>query len=209
MSRPAITERALVLRIAHSGESFHKIDLLSLQSGAFLCLKRVSKKARNAVPDLFDTADIHLETSKQGTLRFVNDYELIHRRSAIGRSYRKLQYASDFCTLIALNGPHMADPVSLYQITERTLNAFTKREMPAIVFLKAIYLLLKDEGYAVRESWWPQLPIHLREAAKQLINQPTPDSATAERVKACEQISQHLCHWLHRETDLMLPSGLQ
>jgi recombinational DNA repair protein (RecF pathway) len=210
MSKPAVTERALVLRIAPSGESFQKIDILTPESGTFLCLKRISKKnPQTAAPDHFDTADIHLETSKQGTARFVNDYQLVHRRSSLGQSYRKLLHASDFCALIALNGPHMADPAALYHITERTLNAFAERDVPSIVFLKAIYILLKDEGYPVRESWWPQLPAHLREPAKQLINQPTPDSADAELVDACTQISRSLCQWLSRETELMLPSSLQ
>ena len=209
MSKPAVTERALVLRIAPNGESFLKIDILTPESGTFLCLKRISKaKLQTAAPDLFDTADIHLETSKQGTARFVNDYRLVHRRSSIGQTYRKLQHASDFCALIAHNGPHMADPAALYHITERTLNAFAERDVPSIVFLKAIYILLKDEGYPVRESWWPQLPDQLREAGKQLINQPTPDSVEPERLEACSQISRHLCHWLRRETDLMLPSSL-
>ena len=210
MSRPAVTERALVLRIAPSGESFQKVDLLSLESGTFLCLKRISKnKQQSAAPDLFDTADIHLKTSKQGTARFVNDYQLVQRRSEIGRSYRKLQYASDFCALIAHNGPHMADHAALYHITERTLNAFSEREVPAIVFLKALYILLKDEGYPIRESWWPQLPASLREHAKHLLNNPTPDTAEPALLEACEQASRNLCHWLRRETDLALPGSLK
>ncbi|CAA6692559.1 MULTISPECIES: recombination protein O N-terminal domain-containing protein [unclassified Lentimonas] len=210
MSKPAVTERALVLRIAPSGESYLKVDILTAESGTFLCLKRLSKaKHQTAAPDLFDTADIHLETSKQGTARFVNDYQLVQRRSHIGQSYRKLQHASDFCALIAQNGPHMADHAALYQITERTLNAFAERDLPSIVFLKAVYILLKDEGYPVRESWWPQLPQHLRVVAKQLINQPTPNTAEPEHLEACTQITRHLCHWLRRETDLMLPSVLQ
>lgn len=209
MSAPATTERALVLRIAPSGESFHKIDIVTPESGTFLCLKRILKKnPQTAAADLFDTADIHLETSKQGTARFVKDYQLVHRRSSIGQSYRKLQHASDFCALIAQNGPHMADPAALYQITERTLDAFAERELPAVVFLKAIYILLKDEGYPVRESWWPQLPAHLREPATLLINQPTPESAPTDQLEACAQISRNLCHWLRRETDLMLPDNL-
>ena len=209
MSAPAITERALVLRVAASGESFHKIDILTPESGVTLCLKRISKKSsHSAAPDLFDTAEIHLETSKQGTARFVKDYQLVHRRNCIGQSYRKLQHASDFCALIAQNGPHMADPAALYHITERTLDAFAERDVPSIVLLKAIYILLKDEGYPVRESWWPQLTANLREPAKQFINQPTPECASPDQLKACTQISRNLCHWLRRETDLMLPNGL-
>jgi hypothetical protein len=185
------------------------MDILSLESGAFLCLKRHSKNRSNsAAPDLFDTADIQLETAKQGSSRFVKDYQLIERRSQIGQSYRKLKYASDFCALIASNGPHMADPTILYRITERTLNAFSERSLPSIVFLKAIYILLKDEGYPVREAWWPQLPSQLRQHARPLINQPTPDTAPAETLEACTQINHNLCHWLRSETDLVLPDHL-
>lgn len=210
MSAPAVTERALVLRIAPSSESFLKLDILTPESGTFLCLKRVSKKnSLTAAPDLFDTADIHLETSKQGTARFVNDYQLVHRRSNIGRSYRKLVQASDFCALIAHNGPHMADPAALYQLCERTLNAFAERALPEIVFLKAIYLLLKDEGYPVRESWWPQLPAPLRAPTQQLINLPTPDTVEPELLESCKQATRHLCNWLRRETELMLPDSLR
>ena len=210
MSAPAVTERALVLRIAPSGESFHKLDILTPDNGALLCLKRISKKNHlTAAPDLFDSADINLETSKQGTARFVREYQLVQRRSRIGQSYHKLRYASDFCALLAHNGRHMADPAALFQLAERTLDAFAKRDAPAIVFLKALYLLLKDEGYPVRESWWPQLHASLRVPAKQLLNNPTPDHAEAPLLEVCEQASRNLCHWLRRETDLILPDCLQ
>ena len=210
MSAPTTTERAIVLRVAHSGESFHKMDIIGPTSGAFLCLRRHSNRTSHAaLPDLFDTADIHLETAKQGTSRFVKDYQLVHRRSRIGQSYRKLQHASDFCALIAYNGPHMADPAGLYHITERTLDAFAEREVPAIVLLKSIYILLKDEGYPVRESWGPQLPLTLRASAAQFINQPTPESLPSELLKICTETTQSLCAWLRRETDLVLPHGLR
>lgn len=210
MSAPAITERALVLRIAPSGESFQRLDILTAESGAFLCLKRVSKKnPLTAAPDLFDTADIHLETSKQGTARFVSEYRLVNRRSSIGQSYRTLQHASDFCALLAQNAPHMADPAALYQLAERTLDAFAERAVPSIVFLKAVYLLLKDEGYPVRESWWPRLPAPLRTSAREILNNPTPETADPALLDHCEQLSRQLCHWLRGETDLKLPESLR
>ena len=209
MNPAAVTEHALVLRIAPHGESFLKLDLVTPDSGVFLCLKRVSKKNRaTAAPDLFDSAEIQLASSRQGSARFVNEYQLLQRRSQIGASYRKLRYASDFCALIAHNGPHMADPAALHQLVERTLNAFAERDAPAIVFLKAIYLLLKDEGYPVREGWWPQLPATLRGVAKQLLNNPPPSNADPSLLDCCEQASHHLCRWMRRETDLMLPDGL-
>lgn len=197
-------DRALILRLAPSGESFLKLDILSPDHGGFLCLKRISKKSsQQAAPDLFDTADIQLETSKQGTARFVREYQLVQRRESIGASYHSLRHASEFTSLLARNAPHMADPAELFELAVRTLNAFAERKAPEVVHLKAMYLLLKNEGYPIRESWWPQLPSHLKEPAKSAINSPAPEKSPPEARDLNESVLQHLTHWLERETDLV------
>lgn len=196
-------DKILILRLAPSGESFLKMDVISPEFGAFLCLKRISKKnSQQTTPDLFDSAEIQLETSKQGTARFVREYQLIQRREAIGRSYHSLRHASEFSALIARNGPHMAEPEALFELVERTLNAFTAGKAPDVVHLKAVYMLLKNEGYPIRESWWPNLPATLRDTAKTLINEPAPEQTDAATREGCEQIAQSLYRWLERETDL-------
>ncbi len=199
-------DRVLILRIAPSGESFLKLDILSPEHGAFLCLKRISKKnpQQQAAPDLFDTADLQLETSKQGTARFVREFQLVQRREAIGRSYLRLRHASEFATLLAKNAPHMAEPEALFLLAERTFDAFTSDKAPAIIHLKAIYLLLKNEGYPIREAWWPQLPAPLKEPTKTWINAPAPEALSTEQSQQADQILLNLERWLERETDLTL-----
>lgn len=198
-------DKILILRLAPSGESFLKIDVLSAELGTFLCLKRISKKSpQQTTPDLFDTAEIQLETSKQGTARFIREYQLLHRREAIGRSYHSLRHASEFSALIARNGPHMAEPEALFHLVERTLNAFAEGKAPEVVHLKAVYMLLKNEGYPIRESWWPELPKHLKESTKDAINSPAPEQTAKEVQAHNESILQHLYRWLERETDLTL-----
>ena len=202
----ATAERALILRIGLSGESFHKLDILTQGTGYILCLQRISKKPLSqTTPDLLDTAEILMDPPRQGATCFIKEYHLIQRRSNIGKSYRALQCASEFCSLIVRNAPHMAAPNILYEITERALNAFNERKSPEIIFLKALYLLLKDEGYPVRESWWPQLPEYLREAAREFINDPLPETTSEEQLKICSEIDHNLRNWLSRETDLTLP----
>lgn len=197
-------DRALILRLAPSGESFLKLDILSPEHGGFLCLKRVSKKnPQQAAPDLFDTADLLIETSKQGTAKFIKEYQLAQRRESIGASYHSLRHASEFTGLLARNAPHMADPAELFDLAERTLNAFADRKAPEVVHLKAIYLLLKNEGYPIRESWWPQLPHHLKEPAREAINTPAPDKSSAQTRETNEFALQNLYQWLERETDLV------
>ena len=201
----------LILRLEHSGESFLKVHLLGPEAGLVLCMKRVSKKNRSSqpVPDLFDTAEVALETSKQGTMQFVRDYHLIERRAAIGRDYRRLQRASEFTQLLVLNAAHMPDLPALYELVARSLDGFSRRPTPDVVFLKSVFLLLKEEGYPVHQSWWSHLPPTLRAATKNLIEQPSPDALDPETQQACLAAIQHLFNWLRRETELILPECLK
>lgn len=204
------THRVLVLRKEASGESFLKLHLLGPELGCQLCLKRVATKNRStkAAPDLFDTAEVRLDTSKQGTAQFVAEYEVIQRRSEIGLNYRALRHASDLSNLLIANGGHMADLPTLHQLAERSLDAFADRLDPAVVFLKGLFLLLKDEGYPVRESWWPALPSQIRQQTRELLRQPSPASLTPEVRNFCEAATRDLLYWLRRETDLSLPEEI-
>jgi len=200
----------LVLRTAASGESFLKIELLCPENGICFCLKRISKKnPLKESPDLFDTADLTLENSKQGSLQFIGEYRVTLRRETIGLSYHSLKYASDFCAIIAENGPHMAEPELLYALTERTLDAFAAQKAPAIVFLKALYLLLKDEGYPIKETWWGHLSHDLKPIARDLLKQPAPEKIDTEMRETLDRINHSLCRWLRNETDLRLPASIQ
>jgi hypothetical protein len=99
----------------------------------------------------------------------------------------------------------MADSAALFTLTERTLDAFAAGKAPEVIHLKAIYLLLKDEGYPVRESWWPDLEPSLRNQTLNLINTPAPTQTTPQERNQCETIMRRLYHWLEQQTDLVLP----
>lgn len=204
MSHP---HRVLVLRKEFSGESYLKLHLLGPELGMQLCLKRIAtkKQSSKAAPDLFDTADVQLDTSRHGTAQFVGEYEVVERRDKIGLNYRALKYASDFSNLLIQNGGHMADLPALYALAERSLNAFADQLEPSVVSLKSIYLLLKDEGYPVRESWWPQVPAAQRAITRDLLALPSPGSISPEARESCEASLENLQRWLQRETDLTLP----
>ena len=199
-------EEALVLKTEPSGESFIKLYVLTVESGIFLCMKRVSKKANSStIPDLFDTAVILLETSQQGTMRFVKEYQLRQRRDVIGQNYRSLRSASRLSQLLVANASHMPESKWLFTLTERAFNAFAAGKAPDVVLLKSVYLLLKDEGYPVRESWWPTLRADLRETAKRLISKPSPAQIDKAEQKTCESIEQDLTQWMRHQTDLIIP----
>ena len=199
-------EEALVLKMEPSGESFIKLYVLSVESGIFLCMKRISKKSNSStIPDLFDTAVILLETSQQGTMRFVKDYQLKQRRNVIGQNYRSLRSASRLSQLLVKNASHMPESEWLFRLIERAFNAFAAGKAPDVVLLKSLYLLLKDEGYPVRESWWPTLRADLRETAKCLLSRPSPVHIGKAEQNTCERIEEHLTQWMRHQTDLIIP----
>lgn len=207
--KQTLSTHGLILRTATTSESFLKIDLLCPEHGVQLCLKRISKKQpQKDSPELFDTAELSLENSKQGTLRFINEYRVANRRLAIGNSYQTLKYASNFCALIAQNGPHMADSENLYLLTERTLDAMAEGKAPGVIYLKAIYLLLKDEGYPVKELWWTGLSSELRQISREYLNQPAPETLEKEQLETVGQLNHRLSLWLRNETDLQLPPSM-
>jgi recombinational DNA repair protein (RecF pathway) len=199
-------EEALVLKTEPSGESFLKLHVLTAESGIFLCMKRISKKTNTSTtPDLFDTAVILLETSQQGTMRFVKEYQLRQRRDVIGQNYRSLRSASRLSQLLVTNASHMPESEWLFTLTERAYDAFAAGKAPDVVLLKSLYLLLKDEGYPVRESWWPTLRTDLRKAAKRLLSKPSPAHIDKPEQKTCESIEQNLTEWMRNQTDLIIP----
>ena len=199
-------EEALVLKTEPSGESFLKLYVLTAESGIFLCMKRISKKINTSItPDLFDTAVILLETSQQGTMRFVKEYQLRQRRDIIGQNYRSLRSASRLSQLLVTNASHMPESEWLFTLTERAFDAFAAGKAPDVVLLKSLYLLLKDEGYPVRESWWPTLRTDLRETAKRLLSKPSPPHIDKTEQDICESIEHHLTQWMRHQTDLIIP----
>lgn len=199
-------EEALVLKTEPSGESFIKLYVITAETGIFLCMKRVPKRANSStIPDLFDTAAILLETSQLGTMRFVKEYQLRQRRDVIGQNYRSLRSASRLSQLLVKNASHMPESEWLFRLTERAFDAFAAGKAPDVVLLKSLYLLLKDEGYPVRESWWPTLRADLRETAKRLLSKPSPAHIDKPEQNTCKLIEQHLTQWMRHQTDLIIP----
>lgn len=199
-------EESLVLKTAPSGESFLKLYLLTIQNGVFLCLKRIPKKAlHSSIPDIFDQALITLETSQQGTMRFVKEYQITQRREQIGHNYRSLSSASFFSQLLVSNAAHLPESKTLFNLTARSFDAFAAGKVPEIVLLKSLYLVLTNEGFPVRESWWPTVPSNLTSLAKRQLQASTPMQIDAGEKKHCQGICDHLIDWMRLHTDLIVP----
>ena len=198
--------RALILSQSLSGDSFQKLHILTGESGLFVGLNRHSKKQNTQdQPIIFDTAEIEIQNKSGSSGRFINSYELIERRVSIGNSYRSLEAAAKFARFIIYNIIAVHSSESIYELAERSLNAFAAQKSPDHVYFKALYLLLKQEGYPVRESWFEGLSATTQADVADLLRNPAPTQDSNDL--SCQQISEALSEWMEQYTDFKRPKS--
>lgn len=205
---------ALVLAKQPSGsDSFEQLTAWSGEHGLLHILGRIPKPgkpspARRPTPgsegrlDLFDEAELWLESSNQGRTWFIKEHRFIEQRAGLGRSYAALKAAAALAALVTRNPvPDESRPV-ITGLLRSSLAALAAGGRPDLVWLKSLFCFLRDEGYPVKQQWWPQLTAPDRDLAAQLLNQPlaaqTTEAATVAR------ITRQLEDWVGRETELRL-----
>ena len=199
-----IQTTAFVLARQPSGsDAFEQLTAFAADHGVLHLLRRIKQGKTPSVPlDLFDEAELWLESSNQGRTWFIKEHRLIQRHDGIGRSYETLKAAAALGTLLGRNPVPDESRADVADLLRTSLAALAAGGRPDIVWLKALYCLLRDEGYPVKQQWWPQLEPADRDAAAQLLNQPlaaqTADAATVAR------LTHRLEAWLKAETEIRL-----
>jgi recombinational DNA repair protein (RecF pathway) len=164
---------AWVLGKKPPSDTFQALSLFSVEQGLVQGLQRVSRKATPlASLDLFDLASVLLEEGGQGHVCFIKEARLLRRQEGIGRSYEALRHASAFATLVARNPVSEESRPAVFALLQQAFAAFSETERPEIVYFKSLYRFCRDEGYPLKQAWFPELPAHEREAAADLLNAP-------------------------------------
>ncbi len=203
--------RILLLSKVSSGERFWQCSIVSPELGGCICLLRRSGNNKSAMqrvePDLFDTATVQVrKPSGSEMLYFAEDYELVTRRSGLGQRYTTFQAGSFWAGLLALNLAAVPEDAEdeFFVHAERTLDRLEQGFPAEWVLLKALYLLLKLEGYPVRESWWQGLSINDQKMTanwlRQKLEHVPPNDLTQLGV-----IFGKLRDWTVAQTELKLP----
>lgn len=203
-----IQTTAFILSRQPSGsDKFEQMTAFSAEHGILFCLSRQAKSAKTTARgegslDLFDEAEIWLESTNQGRTWFLKENRLIQRHDGIGRSYEALKTASAIGALIARNPVPDESRESVVGLLRTSFGALASGGRADIVWLKTLYSLLRDEGYPVKQQWWPQLPPDNRETAVQLLNLPLAvQTAGPEHVTV---ITRRLEDWVASETEIRL-----
>ena len=201
--QPLQTTAIILGRQPSGSDTFEQLTAFSAEQGVLFLLRRVKTGKNAATPlDLFDEAELWLESSSQGRSWFIKEHRHLLRHEGIGRSYDALKTAAALGQLLARNPVPDESREAVAALLRTSLGALAAGGRPDIVWLKSLYCLLRDEGYPVKQQWWPQLLAADRDHAAQLLNQPlaaqTADTATVARV------TRRLEDWVAAETEIRL-----
>ena len=195
---------AILLAQAKTGENNLKLFLLSRERGYTYAYKKIGKKLSNkALPDLFDTAILNLEIGYQGKVFFIKDYTILKRRDKIPQKYHRFHTACRLTKLISINGIWLEDTHHTYRLTEQSLDALNNGGNSDVIYLKSLYLLIRHEGYPVKEAWQQTLSSIHRKNLRYYLSQPLEklDKIPAQNVSP---IIQSLEDWTRYETSLQI-----
>lgn len=198
------TSALLLSRQPAGADHFEQITAFSEEHGLLTCLRRLPKKAAGAATplDLFDEAELALESSNQGRTWFIKEHRHLARHPGIGRSYAALKTAAALATLIVRNPVPDDSRGSVADLLRASLGALETGGRPDLVWFKALFCLLRDEGHPVKQQWWLHLAAPDRDAAAQLLNQPVAGQTIEPAL--VRSLTDRLEHWLLAETEIKL-----
>jgi len=196
----------ILARKPAGADKFEQLTVFAGEHGTLHCLIRISPSSpsprKEGFLDLFDEVELWLESSNQGRTWFVKEHRFLQRHPGIGRSYETLQAAAAFTKLLTRNPVSDESRPVVAELLRASFAALAAGGRPDIVWLKTLYSFLRDEGYPVKQHWWPRLAAADRDLAAILLNQPlavqTADPDTVAR------ISRRLEEWVHAETEIRL-----
>ncbi len=203
MAGPTLHTEAHILQKAPPKEAFQPAAAFSAEHGTLRVLQRMPRKPKpdHVTLDLFDHVALILEGGSHDTW-FVKEVRLLHRHTGIGQNYRRLQHASAFTALIARNPVHEESREAVDALLHTALTAFATADRPDIVGFKSFYCFARDEGYPLKQHWFPTLPRDDRTDLSALLNQPVAElTLPLERVN---HLHRRLEDYLRGHTDILV-----
>jgi hypothetical protein len=195
---------AFVLMKRPPADTFQSFTIFSAEHGALLALQRVAKKtsATMAALDLFDEASLLLESSNQGRTWFIKEARLTTRFVDIGRSYDALRLASALAALVARNPVPEESREPVAQLLRTAFAAFANGVRPDIVYFKSLYRFARDEGYPLKQQWFPTLPSSDRAEVAVLLNRPLAEQSLG--AEAVARLQRRLEEYLRGHTEVLV-----
>lgn len=197
------TAAFILARQPSGSDTFEQLTAFSAEHGVLHLLRRLKQGKTSATPlDLFDEAELSLESPSQGRTWFIKEHRHLERHEGIGRSYDALKTAAAIGNLLSRNPVPDESRAAITELLRTSLTALAAGGRPDIVWLKTLYCLLRDEGYPVKQQWWPQLAESDRDTAVHLLNQPL--AVQTANTAEVARIVRRLEDWVAAETEIRL-----
>ena len=204
---------AFVLLKRPPSDAFQGFNVFSAEHGALLIHQRLSRRggtaskpakggATTVALDLFDEVSLRLESSNQGSTWFVQEVRLLQRHADIGRSYETLRNASALAALVARNPVHEDSRAQVAALLRQAFASFAAGARPDLVWFKSLYLFARDEGYPVKQQWFPTLPAADRENVATLLNRPLAEQTATPAVVT--RLQNRFEEYLRGHTEILL-----
>ncbi len=201
--QPLQTTAFILARQPSGSDAFEQLTAFSPDQGVLHLLRRIKQTKTSTTPlDLFDEAELWLESSSQGRTWFVKEHRFIHRHDGIGRSYEALRIGVALGQLLTRNPVPDESRPAVVDLLRSSFGALAAGGRPDLVWLKALYCLLRDEGYPVKQQWWPALSTTDRDAATAILNQPV--AGQTVEPAAVARVTRRLEDWIAAETEIHL-----
>ncbi len=202
MPAPTVQTDVFVLAKRPPADSFQTFSAFSADHGPLLILQRVAKKSTAVALDLFDEAALLLESSSQGRTWFVKETTLVTRHADLGRSYETLVAASALASLVARNPVPEESRGAVATLLRTAFGALAAGARPDIVYFKSLYCFARDEGYPLKQEWFPLLTDADRAAVAPLLNRPLADQTAPPATVL--HLQRGLEDYLRHHTDILL-----
>lgn len=195
---------AFVLLKRPPADAFQSFTLFSTAHGLLFALQRVSKKSASTITplDLFDEAAVMLESSNQGRTWFIKESRILVRHATMGRDYATLQAASLLAALVARNAVDEESRPAVAELLRSALAALAGGARPDVVYFKSLYRFARDEGYPLKQQWFPTLPSADRADVTALLNRPVAGQTTTAATVG--RLQRRLEEYLRGHTEILL-----
>ena len=203
MAGPSLTTEVYILDKAPPKEAFQPMTAFCAEHGNLRILQRIPRKTNPAHVslDLFDRAGVVLDSGAAGSW-FIKEVRLENRPSGIGARYARLRHASGFTAVIARNPVHEESRRAVFDLLGRSLAAFSTADRPDVVEFKSVYCFARDEGYPLKEHWFPTLPREDRQDVITLLNRPVVEQTTP--LSRVVHLQHRLAEYLRGHTDILI-----
>jgi hypothetical protein len=188
---PTIQTDAYILQKAPPKETFQPLTAFSAEHGLLRILHRMPRKPTPShVPlDMFDHVALMLEAGNGG-IWFVKEARHLQRHEGI------------FAALIIRNQVHEDSRDVVEKLLTTAFAAFAQADRPDIVGFKSFYCFARDEGYPLKQQWFPTLAREDRADVSSLLNLPL--SAQTLTKETVARLFMQLEGYLKGHTDILV-----